>query len=160
MMLNVNGLNELPLDIKIIIAQNASLQMYMIDDEFWQWLNTHDCVIVELYSSYSIHRLMDIKLEYWCDGWKCWYRNGMRHREGGPAIIGPGTEEYWYNGMLHRQDGPAIINDECTAYYQNNDLHRLDGPALIYPCGDMHWYRYGEFIRSDRSLWKKILSYI
>jgi hypothetical protein len=159
-MLSVNSLNDLPLDIKIIIAQNASLQMYLFDDEFRSWANTPGRIIIHEYLSYSIHCLMDIKLENYHDGWKCWYSNNIRHREQGPAVIGPDTEEYWYNGMLHRLDGPAIINNDCTAYYQNDELHRLDGPALMYPGGDMHWYHHGEYIRTDHSLWKKILSYI
>ena len=43
------------------------------------------------------------------DGTKYWYLNGMRHREGGPAIEYPnGSEEWYLNGKLHREDGPAI----------------------------------------------------
>ncbi len=36
------------------------------------------------------------------NGYKAWYKNGMRHRLTGPAIIRNGrkTEEYWINGKL------------------------------------------------------------
>ncbi len=44
------------------------------------------------------------------DGTQEWWKNGLRHRENGPAILYPdGGEEWWFNGQLHRQDGPAVI---------------------------------------------------
>ena len=39
-----------------------------------------------------------------------WYRHGVLHRVGGPAIDGiceGGGEEWRQNGLLHRLDGPA-----------------------------------------------------
>lgn len=63
-----------------------------------------------------------------------WYRNGVLHRDGAPAIVGyNGVDpyEHWYqNGLLHRVDGPAIVNGNYHAWYQNGKLHRLDGPAI------------------------------
>lgn len=38
-----------------------------------------------------------------------WYRDGVLHREGAPAIIyTDGTVEWWFDGERHREDGPAI----------------------------------------------------
>ena len=42
-------------------------------------------------------------------GNKRWYKNGLIHREGGPAIIHRDGWECWSrNGQVHREDGPAI----------------------------------------------------
>lgn len=39
----------------------------------------------------------------------CWYKNGLLHREDGPAHISLIGGKVWYNeGMVHREDGPAI----------------------------------------------------
>ncbi len=39
-----------------------------------------------------------------------WWKNGVRHREDGPAVEYPnGEEEWWLNGKRHRDDGPAVI---------------------------------------------------
>ena len=38
-----------------------------------------------------------------------WHRNGMRHRDDGPAVERPdGAREWFRNGRRHRDDGPAI----------------------------------------------------
>jgi hypothetical protein len=43
------------------------------------------------------------------NGDKCWYLNGKRHREDGPAIEYANGSKFWYlNDKLHREDGPAI----------------------------------------------------
>ena len=42
-------------------------------------------------------------------GDKHWYKDGVLHREDGPAIEMTNGDKYWYiNGMLHREDGPAV----------------------------------------------------
>ena len=49
-----------------------------------------------------------------------WYKNGVLHKEDGPAVIKYYTDgitfmEEWYKeGTMHREDGPAII------HYNNN----------------------------------------
>lgn len=38
-----------------------------------------------------------------------WYKEGVLHRENGPAIeAGVGFEAWYVNGKLHREDGPAV----------------------------------------------------
>jgi hypothetical protein len=58
-------------------------------------------------------------------GTKCWYLNGKRHREDGPAVeYSDGDKSWWINGNLHREDGPAIeYSDEDKYWY-------LDGKRL------------------------------
>ena len=42
---------------------------------------------------------------------KCWFKEGLYHREGGPAIEWINGHKEWYKeGTRHRLDGPAIIN--------------------------------------------------
>lgn len=50
-----------------------------------------------------------------------WYRNGERHRDGGPAYITPEGHQEWYqNGRRHRDDGPAITwPNGKEAWYQD-----------------------------------------
>lgn len=44
-----------------------------------------------------------------------WYRNNIRHRVAGPAIIWCDGSRYWLqNGKYHRTDGPAVIYSDGT----------------------------------------------
>lgn len=71
-------------------------------------------------------------------------RNGLPHRDDGPAIIRTDGRQYWYrNGKQHRDDGPAVIlSDGTHCWYRNGKLHRENGPAIICPDGAQEWYRY------------------
>ena len=45
------------------------------------------------------------------DGEERWYKDGMLHRDNGPAIIwANGTEGWFQYDMHHREDGPAIVS--------------------------------------------------
>ena len=59
-----------------------------------------------------------------------WLKNGLLHREDGPAVEkNNGTKKWLINGLLHREDGPAFVwangriewwlNDEL--YYTEQD---------------------------------------
>jgi len=68
-------------------------------------------------------------------GTKCWTRDGLYHRNDGPAIIYPnGTKKWYINGEQHRVNDPAIEwasgNNE---WWVNDKLHREDGPAIENP---------------------------
>jgi hypothetical protein len=82
------------------------------------------------------------------DGIQCWYRRGEFHRVGGPAIVCADGMQFWYqHGNFHRDDGPAAIYpDGERRWYQHGKLHRDDGPALIYSGGSQRWYRNGKFL--------------
>lgn len=59
------------------------------------------------------------------DGGSRWFKNGVLHREDGPAVEYPDGSKYWYlNGFPHREDGPAKENSY----------------------GAKQWYLYGRFI--------------
>ncbi len=80
---------------------------------------------------------------------KCWYINGLRHREGGPAIEWTdGTKEWYSHGKRHRLDGPAIeANDGIKVWYVNGNCHREGGPAVEYTDGEKHWFMHGKRYR-------------
>ena len=74
------------------------------------------------------------------------YRDGLLHREDGPAIACPdGTQEWYRNGTIHRDGGPALIYQDGTqVWYQNDEIHRDDGPAIIHPDGTEIWCQDGQ----------------
>lgn len=84
------------------------------------------------------------------NGDRSWFKEGKRHRIGGPAVMENGSK-YWYkDGKLHREDGPAIIDRFGAKYwYKNHSLHRLDGPAIEYKDGSKEWYKEGNRHRID-----------
>ena len=63
-------------------------------------------------------------------------------------IIEPSGNKYWYkDGILHRENGPAIVLDTgYKAWLINGLRHREDGPAIEYASGNMSWYLNGENI--------------
>lgn len=81
-----------------------------------------------------------------------WYKRGLVHREGGPAVK-LGNNYYWAAfGVAHRDDGPAFSrstakNINSFRWYSHGDLHRIDGPAEILGTCDgkqiCTWYRRG-----------------
>ena len=49
------------------------------------------------------------EVRVYADGERWWYRDGLLHREDGPAIGGSDGSRWWYlNGRRHREDGPAV----------------------------------------------------
>ena len=51
-------------------------------------------------------------------GTKIWYKDGLVHREDGPAIIWPDGSNFWYkDDIFHRDDGPAIICPDGTDFW-------------------------------------------
>lgn len=83
------------------------------------------------------------------DNYVCWYYNGEKHRDDGPAEIYCGNVKRWYkNGLLHRIDGPAEKELYYEAWYQDGLPHREDGPARTYFTDfNKEWYLYGSLHR-------------
>ena len=50
-----------------------------------------------------------------------WYKDGLPHREGGPAIESSYSKEWYFDGKLHREDGPAIefSSDQYKRWFIN-----------------------------------------
>lgn len=80
-----------------------------------------------------------------------WYREGVLHREDGPAIIYESGAQKWYKfGKCHREDGPALIlSAGIQEWHKAGEIHREDGPAIIHPNGNQFWYLLGKLHRKD-----------
>ena len=70
-------------------------------------------------------------------------KNGVLHREDGPAVIyDDGISEYWFEGRRHRHKGSAIIdyyspaikikNGKVDPTYYSDDYYNEDGPILMF----------------------------
>ena len=71
-------------------------------------------------------------------------RDGLFHRDDGPAVIyKQGAKYYYKNGEYHKEDGPAVMNTDSIQYYINGKLHREDGPAIMKSNGDVQYYLNG-----------------
>lgn len=63
-----------------------------------------------------------------------YYKNGIQHREDGPAeSMMNGTSIYMMYGLKHRVDGPCLIDKKykSNTWYYYGMIHREDGPAII-----------------------------
>ena len=82
---------------------------------------------------------------------KHWYKEGLWHREDGPAVEFSDGEKWWYKeGKRHRVDGPAVeCFDGTKQWFLHGNLHREDGPAVEFSNGDKVWYKEGKCHRLD-----------
>ena len=63
----------------------------------------------------------------WADGRHMYLREGVFHREDGPAFIDAEGNKAWHiNGHEHRLDGPAVV------YYNADDEYWIEGQRLTY----------------------------
>lgn len=79
------------------------------------------------------------------DGGWSWYQKGVEHRVGGPATFDGDRCYYWMqHGKLHNHNGPAFIElGRAARWYHHGVLHRHGGPAVIVNGRKMEWYHYG-----------------
>lgn len=55
-----------------------------------------------------------------------WYKDGIIHREDGPAIIyTSGRKEWLQNGFLHREGGPAIESESGSKFWILNGKYHM-----------------------------------
>ena len=71
-----------------------------------------------------------------------WIKNGMAHREDGPAIEHKlGYTAWYFEGQKHRLGGPAITwQDGSCEWFVHGIRHREDGPACIESDGSKEWW--------------------
>ena len=95
--------------------------------------------------------MIEYTVNVYPNGFKCWYLNGKRHREDGPAIEWPNGDKSWYlNGKLHREDGPAIERaNGDKSWLLHGKLHREDGPAVEWASGYKAWYLNDEEVTEE-----------
>ena len=93
-------------------------------------------------------------------------KDGMLHREDGPAYIGGDgwRIEWWLNGQYHREDGPAIICSSLSlnfeSYHKNGMRHREDGPAFVMPNGYIEYYIDDEYLTEQEFIEWKLLNFL
>lgn len=89
-----------------------------------------------------------------CASCVAYYKNGVLHREDGPAVEWPnGAKEWHVNGMLHRVDGPAIETPEGDKLWSlNGQHHREDGPAFELADGTKQWWIHGVKLTEEELL--------
>ncbi len=80
-----------------------------------------------------------------------WLLRGKKHREDGPARIGPkGILQVWYkHGVVHREKGPAVIEANRKAWFKDGVYHRKDGPAIEKNDGTTEYWVDGIKIEED-----------
>lgn len=77
-------------------------------------------------------------------GDEIWYKNGVKHRDNGPATTYEfGCKEWWQRGKLHREDGPAVKYGDYEDWRIDGWRHRIGGPAVIKESGEKKWYYSG-----------------
>jgi len=61
-----------------------------------------------------------------------------------------GSTVYRKNGVLHREDGPAIKDfDGGETWMFEGKRHRADGPAVSEPDGTKEWWEHGVLLGYD-----------
>jgi hypothetical protein len=80
-----------------------------------------------------------------------YYKNGLVHREDGPAIIFFNGDKTWYkNGKFNRINGPSIeLSNGTKCWCQNGRFHKIDGPSIEYKDGSKYWFKNGLHHRID-----------
>jgi hypothetical protein len=74
---------------------------------------------------------------------------GELHRVDGPAFISRKLRAWYREGLWHREDGPALIfSDGSCVYYRHGLRHRVDGPAVDMASGHQEWWIDGELVSS------------
>jgi hypothetical protein len=76
----------------------------------------------------------------------------MKNRENGLIIDRYNTKIYYKDGLFHREDGPAIEHaNGHKAWYINGMRHREDGPAIIFSNGLERYYFYDQMLPNIKS---------
>lgn len=89
--------------------------------------------------------------------YEIWHKNGVRHRDNGPAFIvtdetGKVTFQSWYqHGQKHRDNNLPAVEDFSQdkvwqEYYQHGKYHRVGGPATSIG-KNQYWYLEGEMVK-------------
>lgn len=82
-------------------------------------------------------------LEITKDGRKLHYKDGLLHRDDGPAVVLPNGDAFFYqNGLLHREGKPcSVLTDGSRVWCLYGIPYREDGgPVVISKDGKKLWY--------------------
>jgi len=78
-------------------------------------------------------------------------KNGLYHREDGPALEFSDRKIWYFNGKFHRENDLPAFEDQSghREWAIHGARHRDNGPAIIYSNGDKDWYKNGNRHRLD-----------
>lgn len=76
------------------------------------------------------------------DGRKLHYKDGLLHREDGPAVVSPNGDVFFYqNGQLHREGKPcSVMADGARAWCLYGIPYREDDGPVVIANGKRLWY--------------------
>jgi len=76
---------------------------------------------------------------------------GMPKLPNGRHMVSHGTYIYTKNGLKHRENGPAEVRrDGYQAYYTDGVKDRKGAPAVIRPDGIVEYWEKGKFIKREK----------
>ena len=71
-------------------------------------------------------------------------------QKNGWVVTRDGRRMHYKDGLLHREDGPAVLYPSGDVYfYQNGRLHRERKPCVVLADGGRSWCLYGVPYRED-----------
>lgn len=85
----------------------------------------------------KLHSVGDEPAVVYADGTKWWYREGLIHRDNGPAVVHPnGAQEWWLNNQRQRTEYPDSegIHPDLRGvkqFYENGVLVREEYPPRL-----------------------------
>jgi hypothetical protein len=118
----------------------------------------------ELHSEQNEPAFTEFYDEWHLNYLKEWYKNGILHRENGPARIKSDNngkliiEEYYQNGILHSENNyPTTCRKQYHDYgyysemwYLNDKLHNIDRPAVIIKDSNDNFVSVEAFVNGKR----------
>jgi hypothetical protein len=118
----------------------------------------------ELHSEQNEPAFTEFYDEWHLNYLKEWYKNGILHRENGPARIKSDNngkliiEEYYQNGILHSENNyPTTCRKQYHDYgyysemwYLNDKLHNIDKPAVIIKDSNDNFVSVEAFVNGKR----------
>lgn len=113
-------------------AVTPPFQGYAARPEWWVWWGSYP-----VHQHQNVNNYLDIV-----------YRNaeGKMHRIYGPAYFSRiyNLEQWYKDGLRHREDGPAYIHNKNKVWFYEDKLHRLDGPAVTELGGPKQYWIHGQ----------------
>ena len=86
----------------------------------------------------------------WCRTFDSHLASTQVHNGAHRMLVRRDSVSYWRDGVLHRDDGPAYVSNECDEYWINGRRHRVDGGPAYVSRKELIWYKDGEPVRRCR----------
>lgn len=116
----------------------------------FRWCRDRPMALMHLYSASKRYKRVKYQDIHYCNN------DGKLHRIFGPAYISKNYDlEIWYKeGIIHREDGPAITFRKNEYWVLNGEFHRIGGPAVTQTCGPKLYYINGQKYSPKQYKWE------